>query len=355
MDVAPKSRNVHHASKYGRAINQRKIVFCIIREYILLGMDIRFLDTLVTVIECGSVAEAARRLNLTAAGVAQRVHVLESEIGVSLVTRAGRTVRPTAAAVAILERSKNIQRDIRDLKSVASSGLLSGELRLGVMPTMLTGFLPDVLRAFGDAHPDIEIQVIRAPSAEVYRKLSDGQIDAAITSEPPFAMPKTFAWSFLREEPFVVLAPRGMKLRHPHTMLANEPFIRLDRNVYAGQRIDRYLRSNGIRPHERLELDGLDAIAIMVDRGIGVSLLPDWPPPWPAGLKLQKVPLPGRPLTRRIGLCWARASLRLGLIDIFLHHAQLAPERTGHLRASKSEGGGVRTVSAQKRSGKTPI
>src|SRR5262245_63592583 len=99
--------------------------------------------------------------------------------------RAGRTVRPTAAAVAILERATSIRRDIRDLKSVATSGMLSGELRVGVMPTMLTGFLPDVLGAFATAHPNIDVQVIRAPSADVYRKLTEGQIDAAITSEPP--------------------------------------------------------------------------------------------------------------------------------------------------------------------------
>jgi len=299
-------------------------------------MDVRFLDTLVTVIECGSVAEAARRLNLTAAGVAQRVRALETEIGASLMVRGGRAVRPTAAAVAILERAKGIQRDVRDLKSIATSGLLSGELRVGVMPTMLTGFLPDVLGTFGNAHPNIGIQVVRAPSAEVYRKLADGQIDAAITSEPPFAMPKTFAWSPLREEPFVVLAPKASKPRSAHVTLSTEPFIRLDRNVYAGQLIDRYLRSNGIRPRERLEIDGLDAIVIMVDRGIGVTLLPDWPPPWPEGLKLRKVPLPGRGLTRRIGLCWDRSSLRLGLINAFLHHAQLVRPPARHLRALKT-------------------
>ena len=285
-------------------------------------MDSRFLDTLVAVIECGSVAEAARRLNLTAAGITQRVRALETEIGVSLMVRVGRNVRPTAAAVAILQRAKGIQRDVRDLKSIATTGLLSGELRLGVMPTMLTGFLPDVLGVFGNAHPNIDIRVIRAPSADVYRKLADGQIDAALTSEPPFAMPKTIAWSLLREEPFVVLAPISMKAHHAHAMLSKEPFIRLDRNVYAGRLIDRYLRANCIQPRERLELDGLDAIVIMVDRGIGVTLLPDWPPPWPEGLNLRKLPLPGRGLTRRIGLCWDRSSLRLGLIDAFLHHAQ---------------------------------
>ena len=299
-------------------------------------MDSRFLDTLVAVVECGSIAEAARRLNLTAAGVAQRVRVLEADIGVPLVIRIGRAVRPTAAAVAILDRAKNIQRDIRDLKSVAGGGILSGELRLGVMPTMLTGFLPGALRVFGKAHPDIDIRVLRAPSADVYRKLADGQIDAAITSEPPFAIPKTLAWSLMCEEPFVVLAPPGMKLRHPHVMLSSEPFIRLDRSVYAGQLIDRYLRAQRIQPQERLELDGLDAIAIMVDRGIGVSLLPDWPPPWPAGLKLQKVPLPGRGLTRRIGLCWDRSSLRLGLIEAFRRHADAELQPAKRERVSKA-------------------
>jgi len=284
-------------------------------------MNVRFLDTLVTVIECGSVAEAARRLNLTAAGVAQRIRSLEAEIGVLLVARSGRTVRPTAAAVAILDRARSVQREVRDLKSVAAGGMLSGELRLGVIPTMLGSVFPDVLSQFVKAHPEIEIHIVRGNSAELYPRLLEGQIDAAITSHPSFAIPKTCEWSLLREEPFVVLTPGGMQARHPHKILAKEPFIRLDRKVYAGQLIDRYLRKVAIHPNERFELDGLDAIAVMVDRGLGVSLLPDWAPPWPDGLKLHKIPLPDRSVTRRIGLLWMRSSLRVGLIHVFLRQA----------------------------------
>jgi DNA-binding transcriptional LysR family regulator len=117
-----------------------------------LGMDTRFLETLVTVVECGSLAEAARRLNLTASAVAQRIQALETEIGISLLARSGRTVHPATAAVAVLERARTIQREIRDLKSVAASGILSGELRLGVVPSMLTGFVPDVLAGFSTSH-----------------------------------------------------------------------------------------------------------------------------------------------------------------------------------------------------------
>jgi DNA-binding transcriptional LysR family regulator len=126
----------------------------------------------------------------------------------------------------------------------------------------------------------------------------------------------------LREEAFVVLTPAAMPARHPHAILAEEPFLRLDRKVYAGQLIDGYLRKVNIRPHERLEIDGPEAIAIMVDRGLGVSLLMDWGPPWPEGLKLRKIALPDRSLKRCIGLLWLRGSLRTGVIEAFLDQAE---------------------------------
>ena len=120
------------------------------------------------------------------------------------------------------------------------------------------------------------------------------------------------------------MTPASLATRDAHLVLAREPFIRLDRNVYAGRLIDGYLRKAGIRPKERFELDGLELIAVMVDRGLGVSLLPDWAPPWPEGLSLRKLPLPDRSFRRRTGLLWTRTSLRVRLIQAFLEQAQLA-------------------------------
>jgi DNA-binding transcriptional LysR family regulator len=285
-------------------------------------MDVRFLDTLISVIESGSVAEAARRLHLTAAGVSQRIRSLEDEIGVRLVARSGRTVRPTAAAAAILDRARTVQREVRDLKAIAAGGMLTGEVRLGVIPS-LCGLIPNILSRFAAAHPQIELRVSRNNSVELYRKLLDGEIDAAVTSHPTFAIPKTCEWAMLREEPFVLVTPGWMPQRHPHAILESEPFIRLDRQVYAGQLIDSYLRKAGIRPKERLELDGLEAIVVMVDRGLGVAIAPDWAPPWPEGLTLRKLALPDRSFVRRTGLLWMRASLRAGLIDAFLAQARM--------------------------------
>jgi DNA-binding transcriptional LysR family regulator len=287
-------------------------------------MDTRFLESLVTVIDCGSMAEAARRLNLTPAGVAQRIRTLEIEIGARLVVRSGRTVRPTEAAATVLGRARHLLEEVRDIKSLAGSGMLSGELRLGAVQTALSGLFANILCHFATAYPQIDVRIVRDHSAELYHKVLSGDVDAAVTSQPPFAIPKTCAWHVLREEPFVVLTPASMRGRDPHAILAREPFIRLDRKVYAGQLIAGYLRKAGIRRRERIELDGLELIAVMVDRGLGVSLLPDWAPPWPEGLSLRKLPLPDRSFTRRTGLLWTRASLRLRLIHAFLEQAQLA-------------------------------
>ena len=292
-------------------------------------MDTRFLESLIIVADSGSIAEAARRLNLTPAGVTQRIRALEDEIGAPLLFRAGRVVQPTPAGAAILERARELLSDVRDLKSIAASGELSGELRIGVMQTSLSGLFAGILIPFTRTYPRIDVRIVRDTSAGLYAKLLNGEIDAAITSQPPFAIPKTCEWHVLREEPFVVLTPASLKARNAHEVLAQEPFIRLDRKVFAGRLIDDYLRKTGIRPKDRYELDGLELIAVMVDRGLGVSLLPNWAPPWPEGLSLRKLALPDRSLVRRTGLLWNRASLRARLVRAFLEQAQFALGRRG--------------------------
>jgi DNA-binding transcriptional LysR family regulator len=287
-------------------------------------MDTRALECFVSVIDNGSIAEAARRLNLTPAGVAKRVHALEAEIGGRLISRSGRTVRPTKVAMTILDRARVFLREARDFKAAAAIDRPAGELRLGAVQTTLTGLLPDILALMTNAYPQIKIHIVRGSSTETYRKVLNGDLDAAILSHPPFAILKTCDWRDLREEPFVVLTRAPAPRRHPHAILAEEPFIRLDRDLHAGRLIDAYLRKAGIRPKELFELDGIEAIAVMVDRGLGVAILPDWAPPWPEGLSLAKLPLPDRTFTRRTGLLWTRASLRVGLIHAFLEQAERA-------------------------------
>jgi DNA-binding transcriptional LysR family regulator len=104
--------------------------------------------------------------------------------------------------------------------------------------------------------------------------------------------------------------------------LSREPFIRYDRHHWGGRLTDSYLKQENIFPRERFELDALDAIAVLVARGLGVSLVPDWAPPWPADLRINKVPVHAPAYMRRIGLCWMRDSVNLGLVQLFREQAR---------------------------------
>jgi DNA-binding transcriptional LysR family regulator len=287
-------------------------------------MDSRFLESFVMVVEHGSIAEAARRLNLTAAAVAQRIRALETEIGARLVSRSGRSVRPTEAGTAILSRAGNILGDVRDLKSIAVTDRPSGELRLGASPTSTTGLLPGILTLLAEKYPQIDVYMTGGIPAELYHKVLDGGLDAAIIARPPFAIPKAFDWRLLREERLIVLTPASAPVRDAHAILASEPLIRPPHNTWAGRLIDGYLRQAGIRPRERFEIDTFEAIPFMVDRGLGVALVHDWTPPWLEGLSLRKLPVPDNQFGRRMGFFWTRASVRIRLVHAFLEVAVVA-------------------------------
>ena len=269
-------------------------------------------------------AAAARLLNITPAAVAQQIRTLEREIGAPLIARAGRTVSVTEAGSRIVQRSRELLRDVANLRTVANDDASAGELRLGAGTNALTGILPDILARMVEKFPRIMVFIKPGYSPELYRAVESGEIDAAIVLQAPFALPKTCNWEVLREEPLVVLAPASMAGRDPHELLASEPLIRYDRQQWGGRQADQYLRLAGIVPRERFELNALGAIAVMVDRGLGVSLVPDWARPWPEGLQLVRIPLPRACEPRRVGVVWSRATIRIRLVTVFLQECRSA-------------------------------
>ena len=290
-------------------------------------MDTQFLNTFVVVADRGSMAAAARVLNITPAAVAQQIRTLERELGAPLIARAGRTVSLTEEGSRILQRARDLLRDVADMRSVANDSEVSGELRLGACPTALAGMLPDILARMVEAFPQINVYIRPGYSAELYRAVETGELDAAVVLQAPYNLPKTCDWQLLREEPLVMIAPARLAGRDPHELLRTEPLIRYDRNQWGGRVADDYLRRAGIVPRERFELNGLNAIAVMVDRGLGVSLEPDWAKPWPEGLDLVRIPLPLPSEPRRIGMVWSRSTVRIRLVTVLLQESRAA---TGH-------------------------
>ncbi|WP_326537542.1 LysR family transcriptional regulator [Pseudorhodoferax sp.] len=274
-------------------------------------MDTRFLQSFVAVVDCGSIADASRRLDLPATTVTQQMRALEADIGCQLLTRVGRTVRPTVVGARIVDQAREVLKGVRELRSAASATELpAGPLRLGATPTALMGVVPPLLRRWMSAHPGIQVYIEPGTSSTLLGQVTAGDLDAAILVHPSFAMPKTCEWRLLRKEALVLLAPRGMKVRDPLLTAAREPFILYDRKVVAGKMADEYLRSHGIKPKVRFELDGIEHIAQLVAEGFGVSILPDWPTLGTPDERTKRWPLPSPCPSREVGLVWARSSMR---------------------------------------------
>ena len=104
-------------------------------------MDARFLDSFLAFAEGGSLAEAARRSNITPAALALCIQTLQGELGVGLVVRSGRKVNPTAAGIAFAARARGVMRELRDLTLAARDSRLTGRVRIGVALSAIPGLL----------------------------------------------------------------------------------------------------------------------------------------------------------------------------------------------------------------------
>lgn len=276
------------------------------------------------VVELGSIAAAARHLQMSPAAVAQRVQALEATLGSRLIMRSGRTVTATAAGNRVLRRAHSVLKEIRDLQSAASeSEMPAGPLRLGLIPSALLGIAPSLLKQWVERFPHIEVYIEPGSSTLLYGKVLSGDLDAAVLVHPLFELPKVCEWRCLREESLILLTPAGLHVEDPFEIIRREPFIRPDRNMVAGKLADDYLRRHGVHPQVRFELNGIDSVARLVAEGLGVAIVPDCLVLGITEGAVTRWPLPEPTPVRKIGVLWMRSGLRCQLAEAFV--ALLAP------------------------------
>ena len=299
-------------------------------------METSYLHSFMLVVETGSMAEAARRLHITAAAVAQQMRILEKEFKTPLLARAGRTVVPTPAGHRLKQSAPTLLRDLANAHLLVNDDGASGELVIGTINTALHSLLPDILADFVKQSPNVKVFLQSAATNQLYEAVQQGDIDAAVCLYPAFSLAKTFDWTLLREEPLILLAPKHLAHRDPHDLLRTQPLIRYDRYLGGGQMVDKYLRNAGITPMERFELSSLVAIAMMVDRGLGVALVPDTALNLPDGQSVVRVNLPDATQSRRFGVMWLRSSAKLALIQKLVASAKTVLKQRANTRSSQA-------------------
>ncbi len=287
-------------------------------------MDTRFLETFLCIVEEGSVASAARKLHLTATAMAKRINTLENEIGVQLLYRTGRTMQVTPEGKAIIPKVRELIANSKSLKQLATTHEIAGELRIGVLPTLLSMLVPNVLTTLNEQYPQLVLSIELGFSNGLYKQLANDEIDIALLVAPLFPLTKEFCWLDHHQEKFVVVAPAAMKGRSAHDLLSHEPFIRYHQRSWGGIVADRYLQAQVINVNKRFDLNTLDAIVALVSSGCGVSLIPNWQPLFRENHNVVTLPLPEPAPSRDIGLLYKYNSANRALIHPVIEQLFLA-------------------------------
>jgi DNA-binding transcriptional LysR family regulator len=146
-------------------------------------MDLRDLRYFETIAELEHLGRAAERLHRSPPALTKCIRRLEESLGMALFERVGRGIRLTAAGQALKRRAKVLdvamEDTLREIEAVAKGA--SGDLRIGVAPTMAQYLLPGACRAFLETAKDVKITTLIGMSRFLRDALNAGEIDMAIT------------------------------------------------------------------------------------------------------------------------------------------------------------------------------
>ncbi|MGG6896371.1 LysR family transcriptional regulator [Rhizobium sp. BR 315] len=143
-------------------------------------MNIHDLEAFVAVVETGSIVAASARINLTQPGITRRIQNLEDSLGIALLDRQSKPLKPTAAGREAYEHGRRVLRSLDDLKTgVSPGGAIGGEFRLGIMPYLSEAALSAPLDALRSQFPQLSLRIVSGWSPQLIEQVAHSQLDAA--------------------------------------------------------------------------------------------------------------------------------------------------------------------------------
>lgn len=274
-----------------------------------MRVDYLGLEAFVSIAERGSFQRAADALNLSQTALSHRIRKIETELGVQLLERNSREVSLTRAGQTLLPQVKTL---LQGLHGAYAEVAAQGRARrrrvvFACLPTLANSLLPDVLAAFGKAHPDVSILLSDMPVQHI--------LDAVISGEVEFGVTVVSADTSdceirpVYEEPYMLLVPSS----HPFADRADVCPADLEGKVMAritSQSKNRQLVDDGLGEHRdrilwRYEVRNAVTAMSLVRAGAAFTILPRVATALaPKGLTA--LPFRGPGLTRTLGVATRR-------------------------------------------------
>jgi DNA-binding transcriptional LysR family regulator len=239
------------------------------------------------VADTGRFVQAAAEVRIAQPTLSRQIQSLEDDLGETLFTRGRDHVTLTAAGETLLPLARRIVADVETarLEIAELAGLRRGRLRVGATPSLCVGVLADVLAVFHDSYPGISLQIREGGSQDLVTDLEDGQLDLALVihqrDRPPAGDVPLLLTPVLREE-LVAISAAGGQAGLDETLGDHAGIVELARHPLVVNRQGYELRevvlsacaAAGVTPRIAVEGGEMDAVLRMVERGLGVAIVP---------------------------------------------------------------------------------
>jgi DNA-binding transcriptional LysR family regulator len=239
----------------------------------------RALESLVVIVEQGSLTQAAAVLHMSQPALSHQIASLERELGTPVIERLPRGIRPTAAGLAAAAEARialaAADRAVLAAKRVAAGA--GGRIRIACVETMTVWVLVPVLRSWRRRFPDVELDLKEYTSADaMVDALASGGTDIAVGPRP--TRTDEHAELLGREEIVVVAAAEHRFSGLPAVPLAElaaEPLVHYDPGNGFGAWIDQFAAQRGVAlPQPVLRTGSPRTAAQLAAAGMGVTLVP---------------------------------------------------------------------------------
>ncbi len=230
----------------------------------------------VKTVEKGSFTKAAEDLNYAQSSISKMIADLEEEWGVTLLQRSKNGVVLTSAGEQILPSIRKILSDFRKLEEQINqmNGVQSGIVRIGTFSSVAIHWLPNIFAEFQKDYPGIDYEMLLGDYGEVERWIDEGRVDCGFLRLPTAVK---FDVMPLKKDEYKVVLPKKHPLAQKEkikvTDLDGQPFLLLE---HGGKtEVSDLLEKNGVHPKVRFTTWEDFAIMSMVEKGLGIGVLPD--------------------------------------------------------------------------------
>jgi DNA-binding transcriptional LysR family regulator len=244
-------------------------------------MELWQLRTFRVVAETLNFTRAAERLHLTQSAVSHQIKALETELGEPLFIRAKRGVKLSQAGKIALEYVERILDDAQALHERVSGREHApvGRVRAAAATQAFVHLFATLFEAFMRAHPGVELSFRTTVSTDqTVTDILNGAADVGFASMPVYSPALQITELF--EDELVLVVGREHKLASlgeaPVEAVKSERLILFERGASIRRATDAFFKRMDIRPELALESNDTYFVKLMVEHGMGISLLPAW-------------------------------------------------------------------------------